>query len=137
MLMSFRNLVLSSAALCATAAFATEQKRVEVPFDFVASGKTLPAGTYKVGRLSGDRLSAQLLRNRDNSVAVFVNPVAAETSYVDMPVVRFQQVGNQFFLSSIQTEDDIFNFQISRSANQEAAARSINNVAISGVPTSN
>jgi hypothetical protein len=54
-----------------------------------------------------------------------------------MPVVRFQQVGNQFFLSSIQTEDDVFNFHVSRSANREAAARSINNVPISGFPTSN
>jgi hypothetical protein len=110
---------------------------VTVPFNFVANGKTLPAGTYKVGRVSGDLLSLQLFRNRDNSVAVFVNPVEAETTNVDMPVVRFQQLGNQFFLSSIQTEDDVFNFHVSRSANQEAAARSINNVPISGVPTGN
>jgi hypothetical protein len=108
---------------------------VTVPFNFVANGKRLPAGTYKVGRVSGDLLSVQLFRNRDNSVAVFVNPVEAETTNVDMPVVRFQQVGNQFFLSSIQTEDDVFNFHVSRSANQEAAARSINNAP--GVPTGN
>ena len=110
---------------------------VTVPFDFVANGKTLPAGTYKVGRLSADLRSAQLLRNRDSSVAAFVNPVDAETTNVDMPVVRFQQVGKQFFLSSIQTEDAVFNFHVSRSANTEVAARSVNNVSISGAPTSN
>jgi hypothetical protein len=48
MLMSFRNLVLSSAALCATAAFAAEQKRVEVPFDFVAKNHTYHAGEYSI-----------------------------------------------------------------------------------------
>jgi hypothetical protein len=48
MLMSFRNLVLSSAALCATAAFAAEQKRVEVPFDFVARNHAYQAGTYAI-----------------------------------------------------------------------------------------
>ena len=48
MLMSFRNLVLSSAALCATAAFAAEQKRVEVPFDFVAKNHAYQAGAYAI-----------------------------------------------------------------------------------------
>ena len=47
MLMSFRNLVLSSAALCATAAFA-EQKRVEVPFAFVARIHVYQAGAYAI-----------------------------------------------------------------------------------------
>jgi hypothetical protein len=45
--MSFRNLVLSSAALCATAAFA-EQKRVEVPFAFVARNHAYQAGAYAI-----------------------------------------------------------------------------------------
>jgi hypothetical protein len=47
MLMTFRNLVLSSAALCATAAFA-EQKRVEVPFAFVARNHVYQAGAYAI-----------------------------------------------------------------------------------------
>jgi hypothetical protein len=49
MLVSFRTLVLSSAALCTTAAFAAEQKRVEVPFSFVAKHHAYQAGSYTVG----------------------------------------------------------------------------------------
>lgn len=48
MLMSFRTLVLSSAALCATAAFAAEQRRVEVPFAFVAKNHAYQAGVYTI-----------------------------------------------------------------------------------------
>ena|SRR5277367_6671162 len=48
MLMSFRNLVLTSAALCSTAAFAAEQRRVEVPFSFVAKNHAYQAGSYTV-----------------------------------------------------------------------------------------
>jgi hypothetical protein len=48
MLMSFRNLVLSSAALCATAVCVAEQKRVEVPFGFVANNHAYQAGAYAV-----------------------------------------------------------------------------------------
>jgi hypothetical protein len=48
MLMRFRNLVLLSAALCTTAAFAAEQKRVDVPFSFVAKNHAYEAGSYTV-----------------------------------------------------------------------------------------
>jgi hypothetical protein len=48
MLMRFRNLVLLSAALCTTAAFAAEQKTVDVPFSFVAKNHAYQAGSYAV-----------------------------------------------------------------------------------------
>ena len=48
MLSSFRNLVLISAALSTTAAFAAEQRRVEVPFSFVAKNHAYQAGSYTV-----------------------------------------------------------------------------------------
>jgi hypothetical protein len=48
MLMRFRNLVLLSAALCTTAAFAAEQQRVDVPFSFVAKNHAYAAGSYIV-----------------------------------------------------------------------------------------
>jgi hypothetical protein len=46
--MRFRNLVLLSAALCTTAAFAAEQKTVNVPFGFVAKNHAYAAGSYTV-----------------------------------------------------------------------------------------
>jgi hypothetical protein len=48
MLMRFRNLVLLSAALCTTAAFAAEQETVKVPFSFVAKNHVYGAGSYTV-----------------------------------------------------------------------------------------
>ena len=48
MLIRFRNLVLLSAALCTTAAFAAEQRRVDVPFSFVAKNHAYAAGSYIV-----------------------------------------------------------------------------------------
>jgi hypothetical protein len=48
MLFSFKTLVLSTAALCTTAAFAAEQRRVEVPFSFVAKNHAYQAGSYAV-----------------------------------------------------------------------------------------
>ncbi len=48
MLSSLRNLVLISAALSTTAAFAAEQRRVEVPFSFVAKNHAYQAGSYTI-----------------------------------------------------------------------------------------
>jgi hypothetical protein len=48
MVSRFRNLILTSAALCATAAFAAEQKTVEVPFGFVAKNHAYHAGSYAI-----------------------------------------------------------------------------------------
>jgi hypothetical protein len=47
-MLSLRTLVLSSAALCSTAAFAANQARVDVPFNFVVKNHTYQAGTYRV-----------------------------------------------------------------------------------------
>jgi hypothetical protein len=110
---------------------------VTVPFTFVVSGKTLPAGTYTVGRLSGDRLSVQLLRSREHDVSVFVNPVDVKNASTDRPLVSFKQVGEQHFLSTIQTADDVYDFHVSRSVITEAAARSHNNASVSGSSGSN
>ena len=48
MLTRFRNLVLLSAALCTTAAFAAEQKTLDVPFSFVAKNHAYEAGSYSI-----------------------------------------------------------------------------------------
>jgi hypothetical protein len=48
MLMRFRNLVILSAALCSTAAFAADLKTVNVPFSFVAKNHAYEAGSYTV-----------------------------------------------------------------------------------------
>src|ERR1700759_5621815 len=43
-----RSLVLTSAALFATAAFAADKAVVNVPFNFESHGKAFPAGQYQV-----------------------------------------------------------------------------------------
>jgi hypothetical protein len=48
MRLTLRTLVLSSAALCSTAAFAANQVRLDVPFNFVVKNHTYQSGAYKV-----------------------------------------------------------------------------------------
>ena len=48
MRIALRSLVFSSAAFCATVAFAANQARVDVPFSFTAKGHSYPAGMYDI-----------------------------------------------------------------------------------------
>ena len=75
MLLSFRNLVLSSAALCTTAAFAAEQKKVEVPFSFVAKNHAYQAGSYTV-TVDWTKSLVTLKRNREAKPATDVDYAA-------------------------------------------------------------
>jgi hypothetical protein len=96
---------------------------VTLPFQFVVKGKILPAGTYTAKQLSNDRFVLRL-SNRANGTSVFVLPNEVENASAFMPRVSFQRVREHYFLSAIQTADDVYNFPISRSALMEAAAKS-------------
>lgn len=100
---------------------------VTLPFEFVVSGKTLPAGTYTVSRFSDDKFDGLILSSYEHRVSVFVHPVEIETAIADKPNVTFERIGEQHFLSKIQTPYDVYNIPVSRAVVLEAAARSHDN----------
>src|ERR1700739_2511856 len=75
----------------------------KLPFQFVAGEKTLPAGTYKVSRLSNDPTGPLLLTSDDNNISVFLLPMASEGASADKSRLTFEQVGDEHFLNTIQT----------------------------------
>jgi hypothetical protein len=58
---------------------------------------------------------------------VFVHPVEIEGASADKPQVSFQRVGNQLFLTRIQTSYDIYNIPVPRSVIMQYADRSHGN----------
>jgi hypothetical protein len=105
---------------------------VKLPFAFVASGITLPAGTYTVKRFSQQPFDTLMLTSDDKGTSVFVRPVEMEEASDDKPKVSFHQVGEQHFLSAIVTADYIYNFTVSKSVLLEAAAKQPDTVPASG-----
>ena len=105
---------------------------VTLPFEFVVSGKTLPAGTYTASRLSDARFAGLMLTSRANGTSVFVLPNEVESASADKPSVSVRQVGAQHFLSAIQTADEVYNIPVSRSVTLEAAAKPRGPVSVSG-----
>jgi hypothetical protein len=100
MRIALKSLVLSSAAFCATAAFAANQARVDVPFSFTAKGQSYPAGMYDVA-MDGSHNFVVLSSKADASKQLrwTVGPAdEAQTA----AVIKFDQIGADHALKNIQ-----------------------------------
>jgi hypothetical protein len=95
-----------------------DQIVVTVPFPFVVAGTTLPAGTYRGHRVSanGDRFEGLVLSSSDNGASVMVLPTEVESERGDKAQLSFEQVGDQHFLSKIETGANVYNIQVPRAA---------------------
>jgi hypothetical protein len=85
---------------------AQEQDTVvtNVPFDFVAGGKVLPAGNYRLQRVRPSSGSRELeIRSYETRASVFVIPTAFDDVQSDKAQLNFEHLGDTYFLSAIET----------------------------------
>ena len=77
--------------------------RVNIPFDFVVRGKTLPAGDYEISRLMDETqvLEISNVNNRHESAAIQTEPVLGRVA--NNGKVVFHRYGDSYFLSEIWT----------------------------------
>jgi hypothetical protein len=108
------------------------QISVTLPFEFVVDGETLPPGTYTLSTFTDDKFDGLILSNYDHQISVFVHPVEIKGAAADKPRVSFQRVGNQLFLTRIQTAYDVYNIAVPHSAIIEYAEKSRGDGASSG-----
>jgi hypothetical protein len=110
-----------------------DQIVVKIPYEFVVAGKTLPAGTYKVNRVSDNNQRALTISSFENHAAVFVvSSEVTDRSGANHPSVSFQQVGEQHLLSKIETADHVFAIPVSSAAVLAAAMKNNNGPSVSG-----
>jgi hypothetical protein len=89
-----------------------EGVRVTVPFEFVAGGTTLPAGTYTVGRVSLDASSSVVIRSYGHGA--FALPIAVDATAAKQPQLSFEHVGGVYFLSEADTPGGAYTFALPR-----------------------
>jgi hypothetical protein len=85
---------------------------VTVPFEFVAGGQTLPAGTYTLSRASEASQRNLVIRSYDNGA--FVLPMAFDDIPAERAKLGFTHVGNEYFLSKVETQAGVYTFQTPR-----------------------
>ena len=88
----------------------TKGVRVKVPFEFVAAGKILPAGSYTVGCLSADAFSGVAISGREHGVVVI--PTVVEGTASEELKLSFEHVGDMYFLSKIHTPGGTYTLAI-------------------------
>ena len=103
---------------------------VKGPFEFVAGAKTMPAGTYSVGRIASDPHSGLIIRNYDNSVIVPTTLV--ETDSAQQPALSFDHVEDKYFLSKVATPGGTYTSPVPRAISALVQAKGHGSVSASG-----
>jgi hypothetical protein len=106
-----------AALAAASRAQEVDQLRVNIPHEFVVAGKTLPAGTYRVNRLNDRDLTELEITSVENRAGALLLSSEVRSTRPDKPedkpALTFQHVGDQYFLSKIETADHIFTIPVS------------------------
>jgi hypothetical protein len=95
-------LTLAAASPATPAAPGAQRLVVNVPFEFVAGGKVLPAGRYTITRVVRDSGGALLIRSADGRASVTVMTNASEAGG-ETPQVSFKRYGERYFLARVWT----------------------------------
>jgi hypothetical protein len=102
---TLKALVVPTVTLCATAAFAANFARVDVPFSFTAQGQSYPAGRYEV---TTDVNHNFITLANETDATKHLTWLVEPTDAAKMPtVVTFDQAGNAYYLKTVQLGDKI------------------------------
>jgi hypothetical protein len=105
----------------------------KVPHEFVAGGVALPAGTYMVSRLdSAGGLRELKISNRETYASVYLIPTIFDDTQSGQSQISFIRLGDNYFLSSIQTPIGTYATHIPRSAIALAQTKDHGTVSSSG-----
>jgi hypothetical protein len=88
-----------------------DQIEVNIPYQFVVAGKTLPAGTYRVKRVGVTDPRLLILNSLETRATAIIHSAWVENSDADKNEVGFVQVGDEQFLSKIETPNHCLPFQ--------------------------
>ena len=112
--------VFAFAALALSAkAQVPDQLNVNVPYEFVVGGKTMPAGMYQLRRGTDSSVSQLVLSSFENHTGVLFIPSDWADARTDAAGLTFEQINGQHFLSKIATAEHVFTIRVSSSAVQD------------------
>jgi hypothetical protein len=103
---------------------------VTVPFEFVAGGKSLPAGKYVIARNSIDAHSGITIRG-NNNVALML-PLVVDGTPAYQPKLSFVHVSGEYFLSTVEAPQGIYTFRTPRAMAMLAQKKDQSSVSSAG-----
>lgn len=91
-----------------------------IPYDFVAGGAVLPAGTYRVSRIDTGGERELRISSYETGASAFLLPAMFAGAPAEQPQLSFETIGDKHFLSKIQTANGIYTIALPRSATELA-----------------
>jgi hypothetical protein len=89
----------------------------KIPYEFVAGGKTLPAGTYVITRTSPERERTLEVHNQENPHAsALLQPISSD-GVVDRARLSFTFVGDRYYLIRVATSAGVYSLRKPKAAN--------------------
>ena len=97
-----RSIIFTSAALCATAAFAADKAVVNIPFNFETHGVSYPAGHYSAALdLNKNFMTLRNIAEPKESFTWLVSP--ADATAISSPLlIKFDDYGSTHELRTVQ-----------------------------------
>src|ERR1700678_1055750 len=105
------------AAMAAMCFFATDRTAlaqdpplliVSVPFDFVVAARTMPAGSYRVSRVSFDAHSGLMISGPEKSALILPISVDDGSAAAQTGALDFERVGDKLLLAKVETPDHAY-----------------------------
>ena len=113
--------------LLASAQLGSSDKVISnVPFEFVAANKVVPAGSCTV-RLAGVDATTLMIRNADAKIGLFsLSQMSQTTKASDATALVFNKYGDRYFLSAVKIEGTRTIYRMPKSkAEAELQARNV------------
>jgi hypothetical protein len=99
---------------------------VQIPFDFIVAGKTLPAGQYLVERSTLSSAEGLSLRSADKDAGVFVLTATVQSNWrQNGSKLVFNRYHDQYFLSEFWTSGESSGRALIKSDKERSLAREI------------
>jgi len=136
----FRGLLVSLFAVgLGAAAHAQEPDGliVDIPYDFVLNGTSLPAGKYKVERYDFNDVRMLVLIDAESNKPLLTFAGELSGAHPTRPSVTLHQAGDQRFLTQIQTAEHVFELPQTKAAFKAAAAKAEQAGYLTGTAESN
>jgi hypothetical protein len=80
---------------------------VKIPFEFLAGGATLPAGEYRISRVTSG-LDRELAISGYGKEGAFLLPLTFDDGPSSQATLSFEHTGGRYFLSAIKTLGGVY-----------------------------
>jgi hypothetical protein len=87
----------------------------KVPYDFVAGGVVLPAGTYRISRVDTGGIRELAISSYETGASALLLPTVFADAPEEHPHLTLKLVGGKYFLSGIQTANGVYTLALPRS----------------------